>query len=466
MLLRVRVPLNNGKRHKVTGVLGMSKPATDFVARQLETLDFSDLPSPKLNPATSAQGWYPYYAGYADSFVAKIVESLPADVGTILDPWNGSGTTTSVATAQGLKSRGLDLNPAAVVIAKARLLGADVVDSLVPLAAEIVSRAERDREPNESEADSLSLWFQPRAARFIRAIERRIYRVLVDSSGAGRAIDRDGLIGLSPLAAFFYLALFRTVRPSLRVYRGSNPTWIRSRIPWRNRLNPTSARLADRFQNQVSCLATSVSVSGFGKHSSQLSTLGCESSTSLSIADTSIDAVITSPPYCTRIDYVIATLPELAVMGIKLSEIKPLRDRMIGTPTIQQEREESDEEKLIAGPISANLLRQIRAHSSKASSGYYAKFYRQYFRTMRASLAEISRVTRDAAPLVMVAQDSFYKDIHVDLPTVLDELATEQGWSRVGFQHYSVRNFASINRRSRNYRDATSATEAVLLFSK
>ncbi|WP_410712175.1 DNA methyltransferase [Bradyrhizobium sp. BEA-2-5] len=39
----------------------------------------------------------------------------------VLDPWNGSGTTTSVANGAGLTAVGIDINPAMAVVAKARL---------------------------------------------------------------------------------------------------------------------------------------------------------------------------------------------------------------------------------------------------------------------------------------------------------------------------------------------------------
>jgi hypothetical protein len=56
------------------------------------------------------------------------------------------------------------------------------------------------------------------------------------------------------------------------------------------------------------------------------------SSESLPIGDKSVDFILTSPPYCTRIDYAVATMPELALIGYKLnSDFKSLRKQLIGT---------------------------------------------------------------------------------------------------------------------------------------
>lgn len=64
-------------------------------------------------------GWYTYYAGFADTFVEDILKKQSQEI-KIVDPWNGAGTTTFCAFAAGMESYGFDINPAMVVIAKAK----------------------------------------------------------------------------------------------------------------------------------------------------------------------------------------------------------------------------------------------------------------------------------------------------------------------------------------------------------
>ena len=80
-------------------------------------------PSPKL-PGTSAT--YRYYAGYSHCFVRDILGLWPKHT-KVLDPWNGSGATTTVAASLELDCVGIELNPAMVVIARAALLSSDDV---------------------------------------------------------------------------------------------------------------------------------------------------------------------------------------------------------------------------------------------------------------------------------------------------------------------------------------------------
>ncbi|MFL6161797.1 MAG: hypothetical protein ACJ74U_06170 [Jatrophihabitantaceae bacterium] len=94
---------------------------------------------PKLEGVRPKQ-YYRYYAGYTQGFVEDMLAALEIEFKAIvLDPWNGAGTTTVAAAATGFTAVGFDLNPAAGLIARARLLASDVADSLVPLRGRILN---------------------------------------------------------------------------------------------------------------------------------------------------------------------------------------------------------------------------------------------------------------------------------------------------------------------------------------
>ena len=59
---------------------------------------------------TTAQGkatWYSYYAGFSPDFVRNALDvmALPSK-SRVLDPWNGSGTTTEIADETGYTAVG------------------------------------------------------------------------------------------------------------------------------------------------------------------------------------------------------------------------------------------------------------------------------------------------------------------------------------------------------------------------
>jgi len=187
--------------------------------------------------------------------------------------------------------------------------------------------------------------------------------------------------------------------------------------------------------------------------------------TSTSIAKGSIDMVLTSPPYCTRIDYSAATRIELSVMHPLVNmDIEDLRRKMIGSTKVPTHEVVMDP---AWGEKCNRFLTLLKAHPSKASSGYYYKTHLDYFDKMARSLDNIAGGLKPSGAAILVVQDSYYKDLHNDLPSITTEMAAAAGLRlkrRLDFE--LKRSMAGINSRSRNYKRAAGAVEAVLCFEK
>jgi hypothetical protein len=172
-------------------------------------------------------GWYRYYAGFSPKFVESAIgfTSLHGE-STILDPWNGSGTTTSVARAAGYRAFGYDLNPTMVIVSKAKSIDATIAASISTLMEEILSRSRQDAYIETP--DPLEKWLTTRTAKNFRSIERALFSLLIDRHATQFIADFASLENVSSLAAFFYLGLFRSLRTILGPFQSSNPTWIRT----------------------------------------------------------------------------------------------------------------------------------------------------------------------------------------------------------------------------------------------
>jgi len=181
----------------------------------------------------------------------------------------------------------------------------------------------------------------------------------------------------------------------------------------------------------------------------------------LPLADKTVDVILTSPPYCTRIDYVVATKPELAFIGLgQDSRITELRNGMIGTPTIRGAGLRAEK---VWGTSCNSFLRKVREHRSKASETYYLKYFLQYFDSMFSSLAELHRVAKQNAAAWLVVQDSYYKDVHNDLPSIISQMAEQVGWATEKRIDFPLRHtLAGVNSGARRYRKNFVANEAVL----
>lgn len=414
----------------------------------------------KISP-TGKETWFPYYAGFSTQFAIELLTSAELDKDTcILDPWNGAGTTTTVAADLGFKSIGFDLNPVMIIAGKAKLLSAREKDSLLPLAMEIVAKAKNGTV--EIKNDPLGMWLSTKSIETIRLLELGLKKLLV--SGEVDNTSKSSFDKLSGLAAFFYIALFRTARTSIREFISSNPTWIKRPKQTDHKVDISSEFLIINFIDQVKTMASILSYNQVKGGNQPDISISVANSESLPLKSGLIDFVLTSPPYCTRIDYTIATYIELAVLGYTNNEIRNIRERMIGTSTVPQI---APSKKAIWGNTCNLFLNEVFAHPSKASKTYYYKNHLQYFNSLYLSAKEIARVMKPGGNCVIVAQDSYYKEVHNNLPVIISEMMTGLGMEtiqRIDFPTSVI--MSNMHPGINKYRNKTKAIESVLSFRK
>lgn len=426
----------------------------------------TSLRNPKRGRSNHAgrNAWYPYYAAYSPEFVEDSIDFARrrGGISRILDPWNGSGTTTQIALLRDISAEGYDLNPAMVIVAKARTLPSNVAPSVTSLLDDISQKAMPLIQ--QSCDDPLASWLSPKSASYVRAIERATFRLLVDRCREGLVAEFASLDAVSSLAAFFYVAQFRVLRGMLRSFNASNPTWIR---------RPSPGELVDfswgdvlrLFRRNVDWMYGKlrddiVSPTSF----SSVATIDVGNSGALPVGPGSFSTVISSPPYCTRIDYAIKTSPELALLGYAGDSFRRLRDAMIGTPTICGSPKSSSSDW---GKKCTRLLRSIWRNQAKASKSYYWKTYVQYFDGLFRSLSEIARALRNSGMCFLVLQDSHYKELHVDLAGITTEMAAFWGLDLVNRTDFrTTRTMLGVNTSSRIYNQVSARTESIVVLRK
>src|SRR5690606_14793418 len=175
----------------------------------------------KRRPGTEVgmEAWYPYYAGYTEEFAAQVIKaSSLSPKSTVLDPWNGCGTTTRVADAQGHTAIGIDINPVATLVASAKLARAQDAIHVTGLAGRLAAGGLR-APATLTGGDPLRKWLCPALSGTYRSIERGILADLA---------VRDGVMlspctqALPPLAAFLLIALQRAARHFAGIKTTSN----------------------------------------------------------------------------------------------------------------------------------------------------------------------------------------------------------------------------------------------------
>lgn len=413
---------------------------------------FNNINNPKRGSENEKRAnWYNYYAGFSHSFVRALIKELKLHENSIiLDPWNGSGATTYAASIEGYSSIGSDLNPPMYIIAKSKLANkSDVLDAKAK-----IRNLRINVFPCYFEADDyLTNWFDVKTARYIRYIDYFICKKI-------NFDIETKLNSLSKADCLLYVALFNTIRLLLKPFVSSNPTWVKKAKQAENKLNIDNKFIKESI---INLLNNKLIVDDFPLISKDAVFLS-DDVKKLSLKDKSVDAIITSPPYCTRIDYGVATSPEAAVLyGNQPMQIEETRRKLMGRTTIDRKFNSG----ISFGTTADKFLLSIYAHKSRASNSYYYKNFHQYFMDLDLSLNELSRVLNDDGYLVCVVQDSYYKEIYCDLSLIIIELLNSKGFKLLQQKEFeSTVNMANLNKKSKAYRNKTIATEYVLIFSR
>lgn len=417
------------------------------------------IPNPKPRGQSQKRShWYPYYAGYCPQFVEGVIDLLSLDAShLVLDPWNGAGTTTAVCQSRSIRAWGVDLNPVMVVVGRARLLRDDAVGSLHALLGAILADAQGGLRRTSSPHEPLTSWFDGASAARLRSVERSIRRALCDSADLG-VLDR--VARLSKLASFFYVLCFRVTRELLgdRVTT-KNPTWLRSELAASHKVNATWSDIQEVAERELAKMEASHKLA-------PAQWVECDvqigSSTEIEELGFTASTIIGSPPYFTRIDYAVATRVELAFLGVDAGQFDAIRGSLLGGA-----KNSISEAALPEFDLSLEILDKITGHESKASGAYYRQYYARFLRGYEDSMSGVARACSPGGDVVLVVQDSMYKDIHLDLASLSIHLLEVAGLHLEDRKDFGcATSLRHKNRSAQSYAKSWRASESVLWFRR
>lgn len=412
----------------------------------------------KKGNCISQSDWYSYYAGFSDSFVSHYISyyAKKIDNPLVLDPWNGGGTTTLVSSNLGYNSIGYDINPVALIISKAKLFDPSQID--IEDIKRTVNPVEFENvEKSQIGSDLLFNWFSEKTVQLIRNASAVINRKLTPNGYTSlKSIDIEKI---DCRTAFFNLVLFKTVKTLCTNAFCSNPVWIKLEKQ-EQEIDCTAKEFWDTYFSALESL-----INSYTPIINANALIGRADSRHIPLKQGTVNIVMTSPPYCTRVDYVISSSIELAVIGYSRDEIEALRNDMIGTPTIGNVPVGEINE--INSITAQRALRKIHSHHSKAAKTYYYKTYFQYFASMQSSVQEIDRVLAKDGIVMLVIQDSYFKDILVDVSKCIREMFYNLGYQYVFSRRFKAsNNMRYINTKSRQYNTNTSVDEKLIVLRK
>jgi len=368
-----------------------------------------DIGSPKLRASerVGIHGWLHYFAAFSPSFVEATINMLKlSDSSLLLDPFLGSGTSCVVAKSMNIPSVGVELNPMAYFISRAKLCWNIRREQILSGIEELQNVPDRGIEPSVE----YQRWFARGDATQERSLSIGSH-ILENFSGE--------------LRDFLMASLLLTLRKIATSKQELNPTWT----PSRHKLpSLTRSQFHEMFGNQAKKMVNEL-------NRFMLSHKSSDCCSEVFYADIlqfdyprQFDAMITSPPYLSRLDYVMSFRLENSLLedlrALPGINIRNLRDRMIGTVTITNKSEPDP----MWGETCLEVLREIRHHPSKAASSYYYPTVMKYFKDMFKFFLKAKTLLRQGCSAVIVIQTSYFKEIEIPVGRIFAEMARKVGF--------------------------------------
>lgn len=382
----------------------------------------SVLPSAKVKKIDKegVHGWTNFYASFSERFATHALTALEVkNSDLVLDPFVGSGTLLVAALKLGIPAVGVDLDPFACLLSRAKVaVNADKTKVLG-----LLKKTSRKTYLSGFSDEAREI-FRAECLCYASTVINRVTRATGTSSETCFKLLLSDNKGIYDSEVVALAAVCISASNVANLARGSNPTWYRKKIQGEKR--PVEKLVSSSIATVLSMIAD-LDVLREEVLSRDIYLInGDFTQLDLDFNGRKVNRFVTSPPYLNRLDYIVKHLPNLLLLtGLIDIDFEKLRKRMIGTPKIV------DKANFPAkwGSLCIDTLKKIQDHKSYASSSYYIWTYSQYFGATFQSLEKIRTIADKGAGGIVVVQDSFYKDLRIPLSDIIVEMMM-----KVGFQ--------------------------------
>ena len=199
------------------------------MSKQLQLIDtpstLETLPSAKVKAIDKVglHSWTKFYASFSENFVKAAMKALDVKTNEIIvDPFVGAGTTLIASQKSNIQAIGVDIDPFACLLTRAKLANNFNIDSILSLLKKTTNKKISEKFSQEANTifDKDCLTYASQVfARVIDSVDDKSSLVLQNILN-----DKQGKYDNEAIAL---TALCIGSAESAKLVRGSNPTWYR-----------------------------------------------------------------------------------------------------------------------------------------------------------------------------------------------------------------------------------------------
>jgi DNA modification methylase len=378
----------------------------EAVQEEPESILEQDWDYATANTKTHTHGFHTYPAMMIPQVARRLIRLYARPHETLLDPFCGSGTSLVEARLAGLNAYGIDLNPLAVLLARAKTTPLPA-DHLQAALSQIYERYRQLRSLPEEEQNHRIPRFFHIDYWFALAIQRDL------------ALLRDVILEIPHQSTreFFLVAFSHTVRECSYTRKGEFKLY---RIPFEQQHNHQPDVLAVFLAKAEANIAGMTQFASEIKPATWVQVFQADTRQRQPIPDESVDIVVTSPPYGdshTTVAYGQFSRLSLQWLGLSDEEAKSIDTRALGG------KDTADSQRNYQSRSLEDTLSQITARDKRRAKQVLA-FYDDF----ALCLEEITRVCRPRARACFVVGNRTVRGVKIPTDAILVEMAQCFGW--------------------------------------
>ena len=359
--------------------------------------DFAD--KTRKDTAYITHGYHRYPAKYIPQLARRVIEEHTCAGDFVFDPFCGCGTTLVESIVSGRNSFGSDINPIAALISRAKI-------EFLPTSQLFMTFAKIKDQLKSAPIDPPSHerihhWFHQEQINDLSQLLSAIRSVTKDEK------ERD-----------FFLCGFSHILKncSLWLQKSTKPTRDRNKkIPSVMASYERHIRLMMRGNARYGKILDDISIKGEAS-------VECIDSRHTSLADNSVNLIVTSPPYITSYEY--GDIHQLSMLWLNdLQDLRQFRSQFIGSSAMQ------DNGQLHNGtgsPLADAICEELNEKKSNKQSEV-----RIYFQAMYEMWQEALRVVKPDGKVAIVIGDTFLHGVHISNSKVFIEQMTSLGFELI-----------------------------------
>lgn len=327
-------------------------------------------------------GYHRYPAKFIPQIVSRLVKKYTKDGDLVVDPFGGCGTTLVESKVMGRKSIGVDINPVAVLITKAKKTSIKQ-NKLEEYFLEFKNRIDsfnKDTKVKVPEHERIDYWFKQEEKRKLAFLFSEISKIE----------DKD-------VRNFFYCGFSNILKNcSIWLQKSNKPTRDFNKKP----IDPfvVFSRRIKAMLKSNSDFHNILKEKGFLKTSCKIY---CTDARKIPTKNNTASLIITSPPYVTSYEY--ADLHQLTALWFKYANnLGDFRKRFIGTS-------HNGIKKII---LNSEIAEDIKQNLEKENKKL-AKEVAIYFSEMNQCFKEMKRILKKNGKACIVIGNTSLKGIKI-----------------------------------------------------